>query len=135
MVKKVFWIDPAKFENPKLRFWVRLFRRPLELLFRFPAVNRIHAKAMEGDPSASFPRNVLAAMGVTWRIGRSAGADGSPIPAEGPVVVVANHPFGGIEGVVMLAMMEQWRSDSKALVNFMLSIVPEIGRASCRERV
>lgn len=124
--EKVFRIDPAKIENPKLRFWVRLFRGLLERIFRFPAMNRFHAMAMEGDPSASFSRNVLAGMGVTWKIGRSAGAEENPIPAEGPVVVVANHPFGGIEGVIMLAMMERWRSDSKVLVNFMLSIVPEL---------
>lgn len=121
-----FKLDPAKITNPKLRFWVRIFGGLLERLFRFPALARIYngAKAISGG--ASFSCNVLEAMGITWSEGRRAGASGSPIPAEGPVVVVANHPFGGIEGVLMLAMLEKYRPDAKVLVNFMLSIIPEL---------
>ncbi|MBR3086204.1 MAG: lysophospholipid acyltransferase family protein [Kiritimatiellae bacterium] len=122
----LFKLDPASISNPKLRFWVRLFRGPLERIFRFPALNRFYSTALEDGGDAPFSAKVLAAMGVTWREGRRAGATGSPIPATGPVVVVANHPFGGIEGVIMLAMMAKWRKDAKALVNFMLSIVPEL---------
>lgn len=123
----IFSLDPAKIGNPKLRFWVRVFRRPLESIFRFPALNRLYNKANATKESGiSFSRRVLDAMNVSWRIGRSAGADGNPLPAEGPVVVVANHPFGGIEGVIMLAMLEQWRPDVKVLVNFMLSIIPDL---------
>lgn len=121
-----FRLEPSKIGNPKLRAFVRVFRLPLELIFRFRGLKRIYFKARAIGGTASFPRRVLAAMGVTWSEGRGAGAEGPPIPESGPVVVVANHPFGGIEGVVMLAMMEHYRSDSKVMVNFMLSIIPEL---------
>ncbi|MBR4611785.1 MAG: lysophospholipid acyltransferase family protein [Kiritimatiellae bacterium] len=123
-----FRLDPAKIDNPGLRFWVRLFRGLLERIFRFPALNRYYAASRTMDGSRCFSSRVLAAMGVTWREGRGGAADPAscPLPAEGPVVVVANHPFGGIEGVIMLAMMEHWRSDAKVLVNFMLSVIPDL---------
>lgn len=48
------------------------------------------------------------------------------IPEEGPVVVVANHPFGGIEGIVMLDMLQKRRSNVKVLANYMLERIPEL---------
>ncbi|MBR0055714.1 MAG: lysophospholipid acyltransferase family protein, partial [Kiritimatiellae bacterium] len=124
--ENLFRLDPAKIANPGLRLWVRLFRGLLERIFRFPALNRLYAATRALDGPACFSSKVLSAMGVTCHVGRSAGADGNPIPAEGPVVVVANHPYGGIEGVVMLSLMAQWRDDAKVLVNFMLSIIPDL---------
>lgn len=121
-----FTIDPEKIPGRAARFWVRLLRRPIERILRFPALNDFYAGARKMDPSVHFAARTLSAMGVTWREGRGAGATGCPIPETGPVVVVANHPFGGIEGVVMLAMLAKYRPDCKALVNFILSMIPDL---------
>lgn len=40
------------------------------------------------------------------------------IPRRGPLVVVANHPFGAIEGVIMAALLAQVRPDVKIMANF-----------------
>lgn len=48
------------------------------------------------------------------------------IPKTGPVVIAANHPFGGLEGVVMLYAITQVRPDVKVLVNTALSLVPQL---------
>ena len=45
------------------------------------------------------------------------------IPKEGPVVIVANHPYGGIEGIILAALIGRVRSDVKFLVNTMLRVV------------
>ncbi len=47
------------------------------------------------------------------------------VPAEGPLVIVANHPFGGIEGVLLLEHLLGRRSDLKVLTNRVLSRIPE----------
>ncbi|MEO0481205.1 MAG: lysophospholipid acyltransferase family protein [Planctomycetota bacterium] len=47
--------------------------------------------------------------------------DIAEIPTEGPVVVVANHPFGAIEGLVMLQVMLAKRKDVRVLANHILS--------------
>lgn len=53
-------------------------------------------------------------------------ADTSYIPATGPLIVVANHPTGGIDGLLMLKMLSALRVDVKVLADF---TVPAI--ASC----
>lgn len=46
------------------------------------------------------------------------GADTAHIPAGGPIVVVANHPTGGIDGLLMLKILGTVRSDVKVLADF-----------------
>jgi len=48
------------------------------------------------------------------------------IPSTGPVVVVANHPCGGIEGIILAHLLTQIRPDTKVLANTVLSIFAEI---------
>ena len=48
------------------------------------------------------------------------------IPLEGGFVVVSNHPFGGIEGVMLLSAIAQRRPDFKLMANFILSHIPEL---------
>lgn len=48
------------------------------------------------------------------------------IPKEGPFVVVANHPFGGIEGVILYDAIAKIRPDFKLMANFILSSVPNL---------
>lgn len=43
------------------------------------------------------------------------------IPAEGRVVVVANHPLGSLDGIALLKMFSQVRSDFKIVTNELLS--------------
>ena len=57
-------------------------------------------------------------------------ADLARVPATGPVVVVANHPFGILDGVILTAMLLRVRTDVKVLANFVLSVVPEL-QANC----
>ena len=48
------------------------------------------------------------------------------IPATGPLVVVANHPFGGIEGLALYAALASRRADVRILGNELLGMVPEL---------
>lgn len=48
------------------------------------------------------------------------------VPRSGPVVVVANHPFGILDGIIIAAMLLRVRPDVKLLANFVLSAVPEL---------
>lgn len=48
------------------------------------------------------------------------------IPAEGPVVVVANHPHGLVDGMVLAEMVNRVRSDFRILTRSLLTGIPEI---------
>jgi putative hemolysin len=48
------------------------------------------------------------------------------IPKTGPIVIAANHPFGGLEGVILLYAITAVRPDVKVLVNTALSLIPQM---------
>ena len=48
------------------------------------------------------------------------------IPEKGKIVLVANHPFGGIEGIIMGAILQRVRPDVKIMANYLLSAIPEM---------
>ena len=48
------------------------------------------------------------------------------IPRTGPVVVVANHPHGLVDGMIMAEMVSRVRSDFRVLTRSLLSGIPEI---------
>ncbi len=49
------------------------------------------------------------------------------LPAEGPVVVVANHPFGGLDGIILAHLLSSVRPhDARLLANYVLNAIPEM---------
>ena len=48
------------------------------------------------------------------------------IPATGSFIAIANHPYGGIEGMVLLKMLCMARPDSKLMANFLLKKIPNL---------
>lgn len=48
------------------------------------------------------------------------------IPASGPVVIVANHPHGLVDGMVIAEIVRRVRTDFKILTRSLLTGVPEI---------
>ena len=64
---------------------------------------------------------------ATW----ASGIDTPPeeiarIPATGPLVVVANHPLGLVDGMIMAEMVNRVRSDFKILTRSLLTGIPEV---------
>jgi len=50
----------------------------------------------------------------------------SKAPRTGPVVFVANHPYGVLDGIVISWLVEQVRSDFRVLTNAVLMRAPEV---------
>jgi len=48
------------------------------------------------------------------------------IPKEGAFIAIANHPYGGIEGMVLLKMLCMVRPDAKLMANFLLKKIPNL---------
>jgi putative hemolysin len=67
----------------------------------------------------------------TLEIGVDAPAeDIARIPGDGPLVVIANHPFGCADGLALMALLSRVRPDARLLGNALLARIPELRRAS-----
>ena len=55
-------------------------------------------------------------------------ADLERIPIKGPLVAVANHPFGVLDGAVLAVLLSRVRPDVKILTNSLLQGIPELHR-------
>jgi len=67
--------------------------------------------------------NLLAEMEIELKV---ATADVNRIPATGATVVVANHPFGVLDGAVLDVVLSRVRPDVKIMTNFLLAGLPEL---------
>ncbi|MFC3095176.1 lysophospholipid acyltransferase family protein [Alteromonas sediminis] len=78
---------------------------------------------LEDTEGETFLKEVLAKLHVNLT-----GIDSlaSTIPKTGPVIIAANHPFGGLEGVIMLHVITKVRPDIKVLANTGLSLFPQM---------
>lgn len=48
------------------------------------------------------------------------------IPETGSFIAIANHPYGGIEGMVLLKVLCMARPDAKLMANFLLKKIPNL---------
>lgn len=86
-------------------------------------LDQLYQQRPAGLDSFAFMRHALDALGIDYQV-----AKGSleQVPKTGSVVVVANHPLGAVEGVILAELLGQVRSDVKVLANHYLKRLPEI---------
>ena len=77
----------------------------------------------EAGNAARFVELAIENLGVSTRL---SGAGVASMPATGPAVVVANHPFGGLDGLLLARLLLTRRPDVRILTNRFLSVIPEL---------
>lgn len=80
-------------------------------------------RRVQQSPEGFRLENLLSEMRVGMRVDA---ADQARIPASGAVVVVANHPYGMLDGAILTVLLKRIRADVKVLTNFLLADVPEL---------
>jgi putative hemolysin len=120
---RLFELPVDNIRNRVLRLFARLAKRPIESLCGLRAANRIYARAWKMPKEIPFCDRVLQSVGVRTHFTEE---ELFRVPKEGAVVVVANHPFGGVEGVILLSLLRRVRPDVKAMANYLLSEIAEM---------
>jgi len=95
----------------------------LMLLLRFRRINKIYAEnSMKSG--MDFIDSMNEELGIRYEISRD---ELDKIPLEGPFITVSNHPFGGIDGLLLIKMIASIRPDYKVLPNFLLQRMGPVG--------
>lgn len=98
-------------------------RGPLGTLFGLKRLARIYEQVAERDDPDEFLIAALKLLQVEWWASDS---DLARVPTSGPLVVVANHPFGGLEGMALALALRRVRPDLRILANGILQAIPEL---------
>src|SRR5258708_25902419 len=100
------------------RNWPAPVEGELGKLLLFDRLDEVYREVTAMDAKRPFCERLLEVLQVHPVISRS---HLDRIPKSGPVMLVANHPFGIIEGVILAALLPPIRPDLKIMANFLLS--------------
>lgn len=85
-------------------------------------INDTFEKAEEFE-GVDFVDEILRLVGVKVDIKES---DLKNIPLDGAFIALANHPYGGIEGLILIKILCTVRPDAKVMANFLLKKIPNL---------
>jgi putative hemolysin len=86
-------------------------------------LDKFYAQRPAGCNTQEFLRFTLDVLGIDYQVMRGSLNN---VPSSGPTVVVANHPLGCVEGVILAELLLTIRSDIQILANQYLKTVPEL---------
>ena len=111
--------------NPcRLPFKPRILSAVIEKVLGLDRLAQIYDRRPAGCTPHEFLQYTLEALGVSLNLVNASNLE--EIPRTGPVLIVANHPLGGLEGVAIAKVIADIRPDLKVLTNELLRRIPEL---------
>ena len=99
------------------RITAKVMKRALSLN-RFIEV--YEAAGADGSRGPDFAANVCSILGVNYQI---YGKENIDVLPDGAFIVVSNHPYGGLDGIILVDIMGHLRPGFKIIVNQFISIL------------
>jgi len=95
------------------------------LLMELMKINQVNELFAQAQPKVGpeFVDAILEGCGIDVEFDER---DLRHIPKTGSFIAIANHPYGGIEGMVLLKMLCMVRPDAKLMANFLLKKIPNL---------
>ena len=111
---------------PRLSTYPALIRQFLVFaLQKFVCEDRINAFLIDNAMTRDFAfiDQVFQHLKIDYRAG---GRDIENIPPKGRVIIVANHPLGGLDGLALLRLVSNVRRDVRIVVNELLLHISQL---------
>ena len=109
------------FPNPAKRSVIRTMEWMTGKLTLLRLIRQFEREGVE--TGQGFWPHALGVMGITLETPEE---EIARIPATGPVIIVANHPHGLVDGMVLAELIGRVRTDYKILTRSLLTGIPEI---------
>jgi putative hemolysin len=93
-----------------------LFTDAVFQLLKLNKVNELYEKHYKKSP-LEFIDAIIDYLGIHIEISSE---DLERIPKTGPFVIISNHPYGALDGIIMCKVISQKRPDFKVMANFLL---------------
>lgn len=95
------------------------------LLMELMKINQVNDLFAQAQPKQGpeFIDSILEGLGIKIEFDEK---ELKNIPAAGSFIAIANHPYGGIEGMVLLKILCMVRPDAKLMANFLLKKIPNL---------
>jgi putative hemolysin len=85
-------------------------------LLKLNKVNELYNEHYEKSPH-DFIEAVIKYLGIHFTISKE---DLKRIPKDGSFVIISNHPFGALDGILLYKIISEVRPDFKVMANFLL---------------
>lgn len=110
------FLEPAALQSAPapLAAWIRKVSGLADL-------RKIYSSAFPDPTQSNFPARSLEALDIRISV---SDADLARVPATGPAIFAANHPYGMLEGLALASILPKIRPDVKILANHVLGSVP-----------
>lgn len=95
----------------------------LERLLCIHRLDRIYQQIPPDVSPAEFLQHTLDIFRIRCACGEN---DLAAIPAKGPTIVISNHPFGGMDGILLASLLTSVREDVKIFANYFLGAISEL---------
>lgn len=110
-------------KNPLAKTVLKAVGGPLNKALALDRLARVYEAVPRAGGPAQFLRALIEAFGFRYH---ASAEELARIPLDGPVVIVANHPFGGMEGVILTELLSSVRPDVKIMANYLLGRLEEL---------
>lgn len=101
---------------------ISLLAPALMKLLKLDKLNEAYSPLSELK-SFDFTDKMLEELGIEFEIDAE---DLKNIPKTEPFIAISNHPYGGIDGLISLSILNKIRPDTKFLANYLLQQIPPL---------